>query len=289
MQYEYGKAIFTGQTLEVYRFERAPKVATSRKPRRIKTDAERLSSSLERRNDNIRRLRRGFLRLVSTNLHGNGAPAFLTLTFAANTTLDVGLECFREFNRYAKKEFGSSFCHISVPEFQKRGAIHFHCLVWGLEDKYVKTEKHTRFLQTLWARGFVDCVATDGSPKLAGYLGKYMSKTMQDLRLRGEKAYYTSRNVLRPLSYGSASLDRFLGIVIPNQPPSHEHEFGTYWLGLCNYQSYIKVSHESNLSGTQEDQEQSGKGLDHHGRLLSGKRRARPDLFNPRAVRKRKD
>jgi len=239
MEYEYEKAIFTGQTLEVYRFEKAPKVAKNRNRVRSTANDGGYRPLALRHPDNMRRLKRGFIRLVQTNLVSKGPPSFLTLTFAANADIGVGLRCFREFNLLTKKEFGNSLSYIAVPEFQKRGAIHFHVLLWGLDEKYIKNEKHTRYLQNLWARGYVDIIPTDGSPKLAGYLSKYMQKAMHDERLIGRRAYYNSRNIDRPLLYKIAGVanypEQILGVGIELLT---ERSFGTEWLGMGNYKIY---------------------------------------------------
>jgi len=144
MIYEYGKCIFTGTTLEVYRFEKTPKLPSGGRRKRPETGKWRSSAPVPRRWDDIRRLRRNFLRLVQSHLSSKGAPSFLTLTFASNATLDVGLECFREFVKRAKKEFGNGLSYIAVPEFQKRGAIHFHVLLWGVDLKYVSGGRYSR-------------------------------------------------------------------------------------------------------------------------------------------------
>jgi len=239
MIYDYGKTIFTGTTLEVYRFENAPRVATNKRKRRAAPIDDGPRSPGPRRYDSVRRLRRDFIRLVQTNLSSKGPATFVTLTFATNATLDEGLECFREFYKRAKKEFGNDLSHISVPEFQKRGAIHFHCLIWGLDEKYVKQERSKRYIQSIWARGYVDIIPTDGSPKLSGYMAKYMQKSLQDERLYGRRAYYYSRNVVSPVLYKTALVASYakeiLGVDIELLT---ERSYGTEWLGRGNYQVY---------------------------------------------------
>jgi len=84
---------------------------------------------------------------------------------------------------------------------------------------------------------------------------------MQDLRLRGQKAYYASRNAVRPMSYGSSSLSGFIPELIPNIAPSHQHEFDTYWLGRCIYKSYDKRQYENDVVRTEEDHQQSREGM----------------------------
>jgi len=244
MIYEYTKSIFTGQTLEVYRFEKAPRVA-ARKPRKSKDPSGGHNITPERRFDNIRRVRRGFLRLVQTNLSANGAPSFATLTFATNSTLDPSIQCFREFVKILRKELGDGISYIAVPEFQKRGATHFHVLFWGIREELIKNERHTRYLQAIWARGYVDIIPTDGSPKLAGYMAKYMQKAMFDDRLLGRRSYYPSRNLMRPMLYKTALVAHYpkevLGVDIELLT---EKTFSTEWLGQGNYQVYKVKDHE---------------------------------------------
>lgn len=244
MIYDYGKTIYSGTLLEVYRFEKAPRLASSTGRRRKSSDSTRSSTPGPRRWDSVKRLRRNFTRLVQTQLAGKGAPAFLTLTFVSNADIEFGLLCFKDFNRRAKKEFGDSFSFIAVPEFQKRGAIHFHLLVWGIADHYVKKERATRYIQSLWARGFVDIIPTDGSPKLASYLSKYMQKALQDPRLYGRRAYYCSRNVMRPVLYKTSAVVNYakeiLGVDIELLT---ERNYSTQWLGAGNYQVYKVIDH----------------------------------------------
>jgi len=98
-----------------------------------------------------------------------------------------------------------------------------------------------RTIQNIWAHGFVDCLLSDGSPKLAGYLGKYMQKAMQDERLGGSKAFVCSRNIMRPLSYGSHSAAYYVDqIFSPDRVVAQVREFDTLWLGRCKYTSFLQ-------------------------------------------------
>lgn len=102
-----------------------------------------------------------------------------------------------------------------------------------------KVERGARLIQNAWAYGYVDCIPTDNSEKLAGYLAKYMSKAMHDDRLLGKRAYYYSRNILRPnsstfgpfVNYMSHYLEKTATLIV-------EKEFETPWLGKGNYKRY---------------------------------------------------
>jgi len=237
--YEYTKAIFTGQTLEVYRFEKKPALAVSRKRVPRETNDGGFVPTLERRQDNLRRVRRKFLRLVQTELAHKGAPSFATLTFATNVDLSTAFRLHTEFHARLKKEFGNGISYISVPEFQKSGRPHFHILIWGIADHYIKHERERRYLQAIWAYGYLDVIATDGSPKLAGYMAKYMQKAVHDERLLGRRAYNCSRNVMRPLLYKTSAVVHYaqevLGVDIELLT---EKSYQTQWLGAGNYQVF---------------------------------------------------
>jgi len=239
MIYEYTKSIFTGETLEVYRYERAPKVSSGPKRLRKAADVRGSTDAAPRRWDNIRRLKGGFLRLVQSHLSATGTPTFVTLTFASNVPLDPALQCFREFTKILRKELGDGISYIAVPEFQKRGATHFHGLFWGIESDLVKNERYSRYLQSIWARGYLDIIPTDGSPKLAGYMAKYMQKALFDERLLRRRAYYYSRNIVRPMLYKTALVASHAEEVLGGSLELvSEKTYSTEWLGEGKYSVY---------------------------------------------------
>jgi len=85
-------------------------------------------------------------------------------------------------------------------------------------------------------------VPTDGSDKLATYLGKYMSKQLLDERLLAEKAYMYSRNCLRSVSLSGRSISDVAKeqLGVDNSMLQVVKEFDTLWLGRCVYKKYLK-------------------------------------------------
>lgn len=234
----YTKTIRSGNLLEIYRYEKEP---VQNRVKRAKRGVKRHSASYARRVDNVKRLRKTFVRLVRSNLDGVECPAFLTLTFARVVRLPFA---YGELGRFIKRlriRFGSKWRYIAVPEFQKRGAVHFHLLVWGWHEDVINHERDLRILQRIWACGTVDIFRTDGSIKLAGYLGKYMSKAVCDKRLLSQKAYVSSTNIMRPVSYSLGSVaDYALDLWgVDNSCLQSEHVFDTLWLGRCTYKSFL--------------------------------------------------
>jgi len=193
----YTKLIRSGDLIELYEYEND---LTFRNHRAKKGSRKRHIASTQRREDNVRRCRKNFERLVRSNISGIEKPTLFTFTMLEVVRIELAYRCFTEFMVRFRKYAGKSFRYIGVPEFQKRGAVHFHALVWGVSKEILENERNDRTIQHLWARGYVDSIPTDGSPKLASYLSKYMSKAMYDSRLCYSKAYCSSRNCLRSVS-----------------------------------------------------------------------------------------
>jgi len=190
--------------------------------------------------DNVNVVKNQFLRIVQSNLISE-SPVLVTLTFKDHITeISEAYTWFRVFNQRMRYHFGKDFKYIAVPEFTKIGRVHFHALYWGLPLGIVASERVSRTIANIWGLGFIDLKTTDGSLKIAGYLCKYMLKTICDKRLFGEKAYVCSRNVLRPVSVSGEIFTPFLDdIVGVDNSPVRSVEYDTMWLGRCSYKKYI--------------------------------------------------
>jgi len=200
----------------------------------------------KKRQDNARRSAMVFRRLVSANLGEQDCPLLVSLTYAENFT-DIGL-AHKDFNLFARSlraKYGKTIRYIAVPEFQKRGALHFHALFWGLDSLgLASSERRTRMVAGLWGKGFVDLVATDGNHKISGYLSKYMAKAFTDPRFLGKKAYIASRNIKRPIVEKNAFLQPLFHGGLQDIPDLStadllkDVEYDTVWLGRGRYRLY---------------------------------------------------
>jgi len=249
----YSKFVISGNYVEVYEYEKnippyrlAPRRSVRRsKDKVLGVGGENvfLERKLGKRRDNANRARIAFARRIRANLGGVDKPVLITLTYAENQlSLRDAYRDFSSFVQALRYRHEDRFKYICVPEFQKRGAVHFHALFWGLPEAVVSSERQTRFLAGLWGRGFVYIKQTDGHEKLSWYLAKYMSKAYLDARLAHYKAYVASRNIDRPRVYsGIAPLYPVLDDY--GLSPSdilHEKRFMTYWLGRAVYRRYQK-------------------------------------------------
>jgi len=191
----------------------------------------------EKRKDNAKRARMAFTRLVKANIDGTSKPLLITLTYAENLTdLRQGYKDFRSFIKSLRYKYGQEFSYIAVPEFQRRGAVHFHALFWSLPDSVFTQQRITRVVDRIWAKGFVYMKQTDGSPKLSTYLAKYMSKSYLDSRLTNQKCYVSSMNIKRPIIQEIMTSINYIleDWKISTVEPCEKNEYGTQWLGRCN-------------------------------------------------------
>lgn len=171
-----------GKTVEILKTQKEPS-----KNRRISnTRSDRLFVS-PRRSDSVRRTKRICLRKLLSAIEVFGPPLFITLTFEGSTS-DI-FRCssyLSHFLRQLRIAFPLSQV-LFVPELSPRGRIHFHGLLFNVSQDWgdikkgkntisVGRERKERFFAKLWGYGFVDIKQTDGSPRLASYIAKYVAK-----------------------------------------------------------------------------------------------------------------
>jgi len=256
----YNKYIIYGKRFELFKYEREPSLFSRSRKNASDNGIESYGddgsallglSSTEsvrkaiKREDNTKRASVAFRRLVLCNLSGSENPILFTATYRENKR-EVS-EAFRDFSSFIQAlryKFGSSFRYICVPEFQRRGAVHFHTLFWGLQKELLGIQRQwpsNTIDCYYWNYGFTFVKNTDGRPNLASYLAKYMAKAFQDPRLVGKKAYVVSRNVIRP-QFGNVSdlgisylLDDYCGV---DNFPIQKREYLTQYLGNCCYELY---------------------------------------------------
>lgn len=186
----YGKRmICAGNVYELYEYEK-PVIRGDSLRRRGRANAPFTSQETRRENRSkvARRARSYVLRMVNANPQ---LDKFLTLTFSENVT-DVSFARL-QFDRFLKRlrrQF-LSLQFISVIEFQKRGAVHFHLLC---NLPYVNVNA----LAEIWRHGFIKLNRIDTVDNVGAYVTKYMTKDGMDERLIGRRSYTMSRGLHKP-------------------------------------------------------------------------------------------
>jgi len=232
----YTKIVQSGDLLEIYEYEKEPT------PKRFSVKRRRRYKRFTRSIRHLRATQKRFRGLVRASL-ALGRPALCTLTMLDVVGIAEAYKCFTAWGVRMRRAYGANIQWVAVPEFQKRGAVHYHVLIWGLPDGAITGEIHTRAIQNLWGHGYIDVIATDGSPKLSSYLGKYMHKAVSDERLGGKRSYFCSRNIVRPLLADSAiSLTYSKTLWGGDIELTPEREFDTIYLGRCTYKRYTLSS-----------------------------------------------
>lgn len=159
-----------------------------------------------RRDDNLAALKTEVRRIVEGNHNKWGEVCkFVTYTFADNVSdVSEALVEWKTYNRSLRNRFGR-LKYLSVIEFQKRGAVHFHVLYFNMP--YMPKLKER--IAATWSRGFTQVRAVRSVRALGCYISKYMTKNIDD-RLIGKKAYFTSRGLYRPVIYrNEETIDTF--------------------------------------------------------------------------------
>ncbi|WP_432664199.1 hypothetical protein R9X47_27165 [Wukongibacter baidiensis] len=148
------------------------------------------------------------------DLHGEiQRPKFWTLTFAENVTdLEEANEEFTKFNKrlswYLYGVRKNVLKYICIPEFQKRGAVHFHILYFNLP--YVEQKK----FQQIWGKGFTFVKGVSQKEDImdfASYVAKYINKENSkgednysiylEKDMLNRKRYFCSRGLNKPEIY----------------------------------------------------------------------------------------
>jgi hypothetical protein len=258
----YCKIISYGNYIEVYEYEKDVVILRGRSGKGKGVGATHSESAdlgangentlserqLGKRQDNTRRASMAFRRIVAANLGRDVTPPLLvTLTYRDNfTDLTGAYRHFGSFIQTLRYQFGKTFKYVCVPEFQKRGAVHFHALFWSLPKEIFLLERQTRAIAKLWGRGYVYMKMTDGDNKLSFYLSKYMAKAFVDPRLKNQKCYVTSRNIQRPIVQSGT----FPAWIILDEygvgEPIKDREYETKWLGKGRYRLFDTSQNDEN-------------------------------------------
>lgn len=172
---------------------------------------------INNRKKNSTRQKMNLIRLANTNFRGKNVR-FLTLTFRENLQdIKKANKVFNQFvknlNYQLKKAGKPAVKYLVVIEFQKRGAIHYHALT---KMEFTRVE----IIRDCWRKaskdygGNVDIRRVDRVDNIGAYISKYMSKANEDLRLAGEKQYWSSRGLRKPVE------------LIGNQAESYSRQLG---------------------------------------------------------------
>lgn len=211
---------------------------------------------------NIMRSKFQLQRIVKAN--ENEFKTFITLTFQENiTNIELANKKFHSWRTKIKSIY-PNFKYVCVPEFQKRGAVHYHLLT-NLEinktytylrrNKEVKTiliypqkefsleqlnnmtlEKRKKCYDILyWKHGYTSIFPIK-STEVVGYMTKYMTKDI-DNRLFSHHRYLNSKN-----------------LILPKELYLNNKNNGTDFLNLFYIENYFKKVYENSYLDYEGDE-----------------------------------
>lgn len=236
------KAVISGPVKEVYEFEKDIHFGgqlKSRNRRRKRTGHRNLGI---RRPFSISRARLHIRRLIACNSgqYPEHSDKFVTFTFAENITiLKEANEMWRKFMMRLNYQIGHALKYVSVVEFQKRGAVHYHTVFFNLP--YIVNDD----LAKIWSHGFIKINRIEHIESIGAYVSKYLQKGVVDARLFNEKCYFTSRGLIKPIVIRNPPLD----IEYINEKPieykleeSRGLPYNT-WTGHTTYKRYRVINY----------------------------------------------
>jgi hypothetical protein len=181
------KVITSGSVVEIYEYEDGNLYDYEKKKTVRRSDVE--PEDWQGKEDgNLRRARQHVRRTIWTNF--NYYSKFLTLTYVENMQ---DYEQFKmDWQRFTQnmKRHGYKLKYLYVLEYQERGAIHAHVVVFNREIIPFKV------IENAWKRGFVYINKIRDIKNLGAYVCKYITK--QSLAAYGSHTYHVSRGLEKP-------------------------------------------------------------------------------------------
>lgn len=155
----------------------------------------------ERTERSLRRTRKNIQDILNANL--DDESYFLTLTFAEN------LQDYKKANskfHYFMRIKNKNIKYLAVKEHQERGAIHYHLIVFDINENDLKG------LQESWTYGFTQSkkIVNKYSYSIANYLTKYFTKEKNQLVKAGYRIFTKSNNLNKPLIISTGVVDKIL-------------------------------------------------------------------------------
>ncbi len=247
------KLIKSGNILELFEYKKGVEFGKSEKEFGVRAKRKAdlnnpvvFASKLENRKKTLQSSKSALKRLINTNAghwkDENGKlfmPIFLNLTFAENITdIKKANYTFTKFKQRLDYEITNkkkSFLkYAGVIEFQKRGAVHYHVIFFNMpfmENIYDKIEK-------IWGKGFMIIKAIKDLNTVASYVCKYMTKSEVDERLLGQKSYFTSKGLIKPVEILDEKQIENIINNIPEFIKPYENKFENEFCEEIKYKRY---------------------------------------------------
>ena len=258
------KLVISGQLLEFYHYDNpvfyGPRPEEWIKKRNNPYESEepevyedkQVETSGGRDLSSVYRAKRNLRRIIGCNSFAwkqeNGKPylpIFFTLTFKDNITdLTTAHKIFtkynKRFNYFVFENKKANLKYTSVPEFQKRGAVHYHVLMFNLPFVVNLYDK----LERVWGQGYTNVKSVDNVDGAIRYLSKYIAKSLDDERLLNRKRYFASRDLYKPVVlHNNEAVEEILKVISVNIKENYRYRMAQVpWCGGIDYTRFILPS-----------------------------------------------
>lgn len=207
----------SGTIVEIYEYEK-PVLSGYHTERPGRSNTADEEEKKQNRALTMQRASREVRRLINTNM--SSISKFITLTFKENVQdIDYANNEFKKFIKRLNRYIGVKVSYVAVVEYQKRGAIHYHCVMFNVP--YIANSA----LKDLWGNGFVRINQITQVDNLGAYVSKYMTKDNDDERLVGKKCYFSSRGLAKPMVINEDDQVQKLAASLPGQNMVYEKTF----------------------------------------------------------------
>jgi hypothetical protein len=189
---------------------------------------EQLKLQKQKQQYSVNRTRTEIRRLINSNPQ---ITKFMTLTFAKNITdLKEANYIFNQFIKRMTYKY-PSFEYLAIPEFQKRGAVHYHLIC---KMPFVHFSK----IYEIWGHGNIDIKKIQSVTNIGAYVCKYLSKDMFDERTFGKKKFFRSQTLKQPIEIIGWMAQKFAEKFLSLLTPVFEKTFESEWVGEVEYKAY---------------------------------------------------
>lgn len=202
-----------------------------------------LPESEKRYRQSIQRSQRVFKEILKANLY-EGHTSFVSLTYKKNITnrKTVLLDLLNFKRKLIRKGFKIEY--LGVMEQQKRGAWHFHLILFNHDIKL----KH-KILQNAWGNTleygvnakYIKEKTHEDIEKMSSYLTKYLGK---ETVKSNKKAYFTTKGINRPKRMNDSSEVSTIMETYKDVKPFEVYDKPNTHLGHTYFSKYHKIMQE---------------------------------------------
>lgn len=234
------KIIQSGSIVEVYEYSKGYVKGYDLKGLGGRKSGERSDAYEDNRKQHLKRAKANLRRIINANVGQYGeefTAKFLTLTFKENIT-DLSYTN-REFTKFIKrlnyKVFNTKISNLkytAVVEFQKRGAIHYHVILYNIP--YIKADE----ISQIWGNGFIKINKIDNITNVGAYLAEYLGGDEDEKRLEGRRSYFSSRGLFKPVEITDRKIVETVGAALPLEKMTYSATYENEYLGEISYKQY---------------------------------------------------